>query len=319
MKPVEIQDLFRLRFPSTPALSPDGAHCAFLVHTAQQRENRYQSDIWIAAPDGSGSRIWVCGAAPRLLLWLDEQTLLFAEVQNGQTVCSTAVLPNGKPEHAFTLPRACTGLWRMGDGVFLAQAVLPAESEERIQVLEEIPFWSNGHGFTSGQRSALFLYRAAQNVWEPVGPQTGEIGIVSVSGARVYYSIRYRLNRKMKFAAVRRFDLKTGTEEEIVCPDRYDVFWVGELQGQVLLYATDMKRYGNVENPCFYAVQKAEPVLLADYDEGPTNDVTSDARYGTSAQYAVDGGWLYYIITQNGCSQLARVNAGGRREILTSD
>lgn len=317
MKPIEIDDLYKLRFPSAPVLSPDGAQCAFLVHTALREEDRYQSDIWVAASDGSGGRSWVCGAAPRCLLWLDARTLLFAEVREGKTECSTVALPDHHAAHAFTLPYACSGLWRLADGVFLAQAVLPAEKQERVEVLEEIPFWANGRGFTSGQRSALFLYRAKQNTWEPVGPQNGEIGVVSVSGKRAYYSIRYRLNRKMKFAAVRRFDLRTGADEEIVCPDRYDVFWVGELRRRVLLYATDMKRFGNVENPCFYAVEESGPVLLADYDEGPTNDVTSDARFGACAQYAADGAWLYYIVTRDGCSQLARVNADGKRELLT--
>lgn len=57
--------------------------------------------------------------------------------------------------------------------------------------------------------------------------------------------------QKMKFAAVRRFDLQTGVDEELVAPDVYDVFWVGELGNRALLYATDMRRYGNVETPVF--------------------------------------------------------------------
>lgn len=317
MASVIIEDLYRLQFPSAPVLSPDGAHCAFLVHTAQQAEDRYQSDLWVAAVDGSGARALLRGASPRLLLWLDAETLLFAETREGRTVCSTVTLHDDTPRQAFALPRVCTGLWRLRDGVYLAQAVLPAPKQGKVHVLEEIPFWANARGFTSGQRSALFLYRAEEDRWEPVGPQDGEIGMVSMAGARVYYSIRCRLNRKMKFAAVRRFDLDTGAEEELVGPDRYDVFWVGELQGRALLYATDMKRFGNVENPCFYALGKDGPLLLADYDEGPTNDVTSDARYGSGAQYAADGDTLYYIVTQNGCSQLARVSADGKRQIVT--
>ena len=72
----------------------------------------------------------------------------------------------------------------------------------------------------------------------------------------------------MKFAAVRRFDLQTGVDEELVAPDVYDVFWVGELGNRALLYATDMRRYGNVENPCFYSLETEGPICLADYDEG---------------------------------------------------
>lgn len=316
-KPVTETDLFALRFPSAPQLSPDGAHCAFLSHRALAEKDGYQSDIWLAHTDGSGARVWVCDRAPRLLLWLDAETLLFAETQDGRTVCSVVSLHEPVPRVLFALPLLCTGLWRLDGETFLAQARLPAQEDARAVVLEEIPFWVNGRGFTSGERSALFVYRPAQNAWEPVGFQNGEIGCVSVSGTRAYYSVRYRLNRKMKFAALRRFDLRTGADEELVEPDRYDIFWVGEVQGRVLLCATDMRRYGNVENPCFYACEPQGLICLADYDEAPTNDVTSDARYGACAQYAADGAWLYYIVTRNGASELARVNAQGSREVLT--
>ncbi|MCI8623399.1 MAG: S9 family peptidase [Provencibacterium sp.] len=317
MQPIRSEDLFELRFPSSPLLSPDGAYCAFLVHTALKQEDRYQSEIWLAQPDSVGARALVCGRSPRLLLWLDRQTLLFTENREGRTVCSTVSLQDGGIRETYEFPLLCTGLWRLAGDALLVSAVLPASQTGRAVVLEEIPFWANGRGFTSGQRSALFLYRPKDGSWTPVGPQDGEIGLVSTAGGRAYYSIRYRLNRKMKFAAVRRFDLDTGVDEEVVEPDTYDVFWVGELSGSVFLYATDMRRYGNVENPCFYRVEPSGPICLADYDEGPTNDVTSDARYGASVQYASDGGWLYYIVTQNGCSQLARVGPDGRREIWT--
>lgn len=312
------EDLFRLRFPSAVQLAPDGAHCAFFVHTALKQEDRYQSDLWLTPTEHADPRPLACGRAPKLLLWLDNRTLLFAETENGRTVCSTVTLPQGRTEKAFELPRPCAGLWRLGEDAFLAQAVLKPPQEPGVTVLEEIPFWANGKGFTGGQRTALFLYRPSSGAWEPIGPQNGEIGMVSIAGTRAYYSIRYRLNRKMKFAALRRFDLDTGADEELVEPDRYDIFWAGELAGRMLLYATDMRRYGNVENPCFYAVEAEGPALLADYDEAPTNDVTSDARYGSCPQYAADGQWLYYIVTKEGCSRLARADAAGRRELLTA-
>lgn len=316
MEPIRVRDLFALRFPSTPLLSPDGAHCAFLVHTALEQEDRYQSDIWLAEPEG-GARELVSGRSPKLLLWLDAETLLFTENREGGTVCSAVSWRSGGIRQVCSFSNVCTGIWKLGEGTVLVQMVLPGPKTEGYAVLEEIPFWANGRGFTSGQRSALFVCRLETGACSLVGPQDGEIGTVSTAGSRAYYSIRYRLNRKMKFAAVRRFDLITGVDEELVAPDIYDVFWVGELEGRALLYATDMRRYGNVENPCFYRIGAKGPVCLADYDEGPTNDVTSDARYGASTQYAVDGGWLYYIVTQDGCSQLVRVDAEGRREFQT--
>ena len=317
MEQVRKEDLFQLKFPSAPSLSPDGEQCAFLVHSLLEAENRYQSDIWLARTDGSTTQPLVCGRSPRFLAWLSPDTLLFTENKNGST-CFSVTLPHRKANQLASFSHSCTGLWVLGENELLVKLELPAPKTDGIHVLEEIPFWANGRGFTSGQRSALFLYRIAEKECRPVSPTDGEIGVVSVCGGTAYYSIRYRLNRKMKFAAVRRFRLADQTDTELVAPDIYDVFWAGEIDGHPRMHATDMVRYGNVENPRLYALETTGPVLLCDRDEAPTNDVTSDARYGSGAQYQSDGKWLYYIATLNGCSQLARMASDGRREILTN-
>lgn len=150
MEPIRPQDLFTLRFPSSPLLSPDGEHCAFLVNAALEREDRYQSDIWLAEPEG-GARALVSGRFPKLLLWLDSETLLFTENRDSHTVCSVVSLRNGEVRPTYEFPHVCTGLWKLGPDALLVQAILPAPKTEGTIVLEEIPFWANGRGFTSGQ------------------------------------------------------------------------------------------------------------------------------------------------------------------------
>ena len=108
MLPVCKEDLFKLCFPSAPVLAPDGMYCAFLAHTALE-EDRYQSDIWAARTDGSGARAVLCGRAPRTLLWLDAQTLVFTEVKDGHTDFGAVCLTDGAVRQLFELPVACTG------------------------------------------------------------------------------------------------------------------------------------------------------------------------------------------------------------------
>lgn len=317
MEPIRAEDLFQLRYPSAPVLSPDGSRCAFLVHTALEQEDRYQSDLWLASTDGSGAQPLLCGRAPRFLLWQNEKTLLFTENAGGRSTCYAVDVSDGAVRPLVQLEQLCTGLWLLNETTLLGRAKYTAAVTNGVHVLKEIPFWANGQGFTGGQRSALFACDLTTGTCQPVGPQDGEIGVVSTTNGRVYYSVRYRLNRKMKFAAVRRYSLASGVDEELVGPDVYDVFWAGEVGGKARMLATDMQRYGNVENPWFYDISGAQPQVLADRDEAPTNDVTSDARYGSCSQYAVDGDLLYYIVTQNGCSQLACMDAQGSRRLLT--
>ena len=318
MEPICLEDLFRLQFLSGPQLSPNGAHCAFLAHRAREEENDYTADLWVCDVESGACACLVRDAAPKDVLWRDDATLLYAKKEGDKTQFYAVSAAGGAPCPAFRLPAACGGTKLLAPGVYLTTVTHQPPSQPGMVVLEEIPFWANGAGYTSGKRTQLYVYREADGGFAPVSPENAELGIVSTCGTEVLYSVRYRVDRKMKFAALRRYDAATGKDEELVGPDVYDIFWAARLEDAILLYATDMKRFGNVENPVFYRVDPDGLVPLADWDEGPTNDVGSDARYGASAQYSADGKWLYYILTLNGCSQLARVDKTGRREVLTN-
>lgn len=120
---------FITAFPSSPLLSPDGEHCAFLVNAALEREDRYQSDIWLAEPEG-GARALVSGRFPKLLLWLDSETLLFTENRDSHTVCSVVSLRNGEVRPTYEFPHVVIGLWKLGPDALLVQAILPAPKQK---------------------------------------------------------------------------------------------------------------------------------------------------------------------------------------------
>ena len=55
-RPIEIEDLFRLKRVSDPQLSPDGTQVAYVVTEVLKAENRTQSDIWIVPAAGGSPR-----------------------------------------------------------------------------------------------------------------------------------------------------------------------------------------------------------------------------------------------------------------------
>jgi dipeptidyl aminopeptidase/acylaminoacyl peptidase len=77
-RPLALQDYYRLVAVQTPATSPDGRLVAFIRTTIVEAENRRQSELWIAATDGSSaprrlSDPAVNASAPR---WSPDGTLL---------------------------------------------------------------------------------------------------------------------------------------------------------------------------------------------------------------------------------------------------
>ncbi len=53
-RPIELADLFRLKRVSDSQISPDGKRVAYVVTEVLKDENRTNSDVWLAAADGSG-------------------------------------------------------------------------------------------------------------------------------------------------------------------------------------------------------------------------------------------------------------------------
>ena len=55
-RPMELEDLFRLKRVSEPQLSPDGQQVAYVVTEVLKAENRTQSDIWVVPVQGGEPR-----------------------------------------------------------------------------------------------------------------------------------------------------------------------------------------------------------------------------------------------------------------------
>ena len=53
-RPIELEDLFRLKRVGDPQIAPDGKHVAYVVTEVLKDENRTNSDLWLANADGSG-------------------------------------------------------------------------------------------------------------------------------------------------------------------------------------------------------------------------------------------------------------------------
>jgi dipeptidyl aminopeptidase/acylaminoacyl peptidase len=49
---MNVEDLFKLKFPSNPQISPDGKYVIFVVRTPDFEENSYNTDLWIISAQG---------------------------------------------------------------------------------------------------------------------------------------------------------------------------------------------------------------------------------------------------------------------------
>ncbi|MBL9187589.1 MAG: PD40 domain-containing protein [Opitutaceae bacterium] len=87
-RPIELEDLFRLKRVADPQVSPDGTRVAYVVTEVLKDENRTNADIWITQADGSGATRKLTAsrkrdASPR---WSpDGKWIAFESARDGET------------------------------------------------------------------------------------------------------------------------------------------------------------------------------------------------------------------------------------------
>ena len=338
-------DLFtQYKFLSGLRRGPLG-ELAFLTAQADVEENSYRKDLWLKPLDGPAFPLTTDGKTGGFL-WDGPHTLLFqstrdpeqkkrAEAGEEHTAFYRLDLRGGEAQKAFEVPLSASLLEKADEGVYLLavdwdlrfskahqlkggakEALLKEKKEEKdYQVLDEMPFYSNGAGYVNKHRDALFLYEESSGKLTRVTKEAFSTGSAHLSpdGKQLLFTGQsYTVKRKNK-SGVYVYDRETGRTTELLKPrayDLYDALWRGE---KILLLATDGKRYGLNENAQFYTLDPAsgEVALLAPYEDALGSSVGSDCRLGGGREWVQEGDKLYFVTTLGGASQVYCLEEAG--------
>jgi dipeptidyl aminopeptidase/acylaminoacyl peptidase len=359
---VEPHDLLKYRFLSSPRFSPDGTKIAFTVYRADLEGNRYLSDIWLYDLASSALTQLTTSGADKAFCWnLDGTKIFFAserpspEKKNetkeetkkekkkggGKTAALYSIgVSGGEALPLGVVPEPVTALWALpGDRLLLKTVHEPDEprfEDADYMVFTQVPFCSNGKGFTGQRRSALALYSA--EAFRQISPDGMNVGQVRLSGDRgraLAVGTAFAADAVMpKISGVWEFDLKNGMEAKgraVLPQDAFIYGCAGFFQDGILVTGTDMKRHGVNENARFYFIgnehgksQENAVCLTPDLDKSLRNSVICDCRYGLSemdmafwTDAASGGDKAWFVSTDGYYSHLHTLSASGGIEQVT--
>ena len=175
MRPVEQKDILNYRFLLDPRYNPAHTRAAFVVSTANESENSYESRLWLYE-NGAVQQLTDLGKE-KGYVWLDDDRLLFpavrsaaekkrAEAKESFTSYYMLDLHGGEALPYFTVPFAVSQLKVLDEKRFLAEGsfdkahpdlyVADEDTRKKVQkereddkdyeVFDELPFWHNGAG-----------------------------------------------------------------------------------------------------------------------------------------------------------------------------
>ena len=343
MESVKINDILSYKFLSEIRYSPDGERAAFVVSNANADENMYESRLWLYE-NGTLKKLTDLGKE-RAFTWLDDTHIIFPAVRSaaeekraeaGEEFTSYYVLDicGGEASCLFTVPFVSEEIKVLGDGHFALlasadkqypelwkgsrkdiEAALKERKENKdYEVLDELPYTSNGRGFISGKRRMLFLAEAEPFSLRPVTEISENVSDITVLGDEVVFCA----DKASPKLSIRGFELRAVNFKngEKRCILKNDNLMFGGLEAageKLFLFASEGKRFGLNENSWIYTADPltGELKLLRREEYSMYNSVGSDVRYGGGRSAVSAGAGLYHLTTREGNSYIYRLDPAG--------
>ncbi len=340
MKPIELKDFLNYRYLSALKYAPGGKSAAFVVSVCNEEENTYESRLWLY--ENKALRQLTDLGSERSFCWEDGSHLLFPAVRSAKekkrreakeafTSYYRLDIHGGEAVHAFTLPFAAQYLEKTDWGYAALgdiDAAFPDyykmtpeqreetakhyEDEKDYEVLDEIPFWFNGAGFTNKHRTALFIYRDGRTE-RITAPDFDTESLVCMGDFVYFCGTPFSTKRPLKNGVLYRLDVRTGEVARVVERPELSIGSLQRAGSRILLAACDCERFGVNENSWVYAYDPADEsfTLVRREEYNMYGSVGSDCRYGGGSSWQAKGDDLYHIATREGNAVLLRLSPDG--------
>ena len=355
MKSITTDDFLQFKFLSNIEYSPNGEHACFVVHQPDFEQNNYQSNLWIYTPKQDRYFQLTSFDQERNYIWLaDSEHILFAGTRNQKdrerqkageelTVFYQISIFGGEAQEAFQIPLQVGSLKQLNTHEYLFTAMYNphrpsldslSESDKEMElkrrkedldyeVLEEIPYWSNGEGFISGSRNRLYTFNTQTKTYKPLlDADLAVEGFWLSPDKKKAVLIASTFQHKQgvtNFLYI--LDLKDNLLHKLATAASFsytDALFIND--HQLVCLASEMDRFGLNENPRFYTVDVQtgnHQLLTPDFDYSTWNSVGSDCRYGGGEQIRVENELIYFVTTEGHCSHLNRLDLNGNIKRMT--
>lgn len=354
MERLKIDDFTRYKFLSGIKHSPDGKHACYVVHETDFEQNKYLSNLWILNVEKNSCYQLTSFNTERSFIWLDNETIVFPDIRDAKdkekkeageefTQFYQINIHGGEARKLFRINRNVSTIKMVDENTFLCTSdfnanqrelsrlseeekakELKARKEEKdFEVLEEIPFWSNGGGFTNRKRNRLYIYNKNTNEMTAVTGQYTDVASFYLNSAKttaVLITSTYEHKEELT-STISLLDVKENRLTDLDAFENMNCSYANFLSdNELIVRATDMKTYGMNENGKLFIYDlaaKTAKCITPELDAAMTNSVNSDCRLGAPTTGHIENGYLYFVTTEGFNSYLNRVDEKGNIERLT--
>lgn len=306
------------QYISSPLLSPDGQHTAFIVQTMDMENNRYIGKLYMIATEG-GEPQQMSEKDIKRFVWTPDGNLMYSEPAGEKDAPKMAYFTI----NTATGEESCTAtLSMMGglptfaeDGKWIVPGqVQLQEKNPRYTEIRELPYWSDGRGFTCGTRNAIYL----------ATPENGEVQLITPEHFQVMGSdykdgtLLYIGNAYTDCAEFRKgvyiYDVSTGNTRCVVEPGIFDIFHANLLDKDTAIIRGAKKEDSAYSEGRFYRVGLTDGTCtkISDYDKkSEFCCIVGDVMLGLGQPNKAHDGKLYFVTVDGENSYIRTIDRDG--------
>ncbi|MBU1093966.1 MAG: S9 family peptidase [Firmicutes bacterium] len=340
MDQIKLDQFLNYKFISGLSSNPSKTQMAFAVAKADMKKNDYLYELFVS--DGKKHKKVTSLKNKGSFLWESDQTILFPLAKNKaeekiqkdkKSIYYRYHLDSKLLEKAYEFNFPATIVKVLVNNQLLLSANLSRkqhhlymdseddrklflEQEKKESLYEdinEIPFYSNGSGFTANLRKQLFIYDTKDQTMKNLVDTDFNVRNVIVSDDlnEIFYTGKQMTGVMQLTTDIYRYNVKLHQTEALYRENEYSISNIYLIKNQLVAIATDMKTYGLNQNDDFYLLMGKKLHLLKRYGQSVENSLGSDCKLGLSSKNFVMDDKLFFVTTIDDHTELHSISLSG--------
>lgn len=348
-----LDDFTNYKYLSSLKISPDANFSAFICNQINLEKNKYDSSIYILDSSDNSYKELISQNNINNLIWKDKKTLLFSsdkdtdkeKTENKEPFTSIHKMDIYEEELdiLFELPLNINSIEVIDKENILLTAdfdptfsgFIDLSKEERevllqnlkkdshVEILDEIPFWSNGQGFTNKKRNKLYIYNIETERLLSVTDDFTDVYEFKLDKDRenIVLVTNSYIDKKYSYTDLQIYNIEKGLLVKISPFHDFNYSYADFLNKKIIFFGTNMEEFGLNQNPSFYLCDftgsNAKKISDDTFNFSITNSIASDSRYGKYETIKLDEDFLYFVTTEGDSSYIKKIDKTGKIKKLT--
>lgn len=306
------------QFISSPLLSPDGQYTAFVAQTMDMENNCYIGKLYVIDTKGGTPR-QMSEKDIKHFIWTPDGTLMYSQPAGEEDAPKMAYFTIDPATGAESCAQTISTMGGLPtfteDGRWIIPGqVMLQEKNPRYTEIRELPYWSDGRGFTCGKRNALYLVDPEKDEAELITPRHFQVmGTDYQDGTLLYIGNEYTDCAEFR-KGVYIYDVKTGQTSCVVQPGIFDIFHANLLDKDTAIIRGAKKEDSAYSEGFFYRIDLKDGTCtkISDYDKkSEFCCIVGDVMLGLGQPNKAYDGKLYFVTVDGEYSYIRSIDRDG--------